>query len=127
GLAAALVTAAQAQFFDDRFPFERRGWGGFSPPASIPMQPRDREPREQRAVDYSHAPAPRKYEKNEAADLSTVMVVGDSMADWLAFGLETAFADSPELAVVRKHRTGSGLIFTPGQRRSYDWVAEARE
>ena len=122
-LAVMAAGAAQAQFFDDRFPFERRGgWGGFAPPAPIPQQ-------QQRApVDYSHAPSPRKYEKNDPADVSTVMVLGDSMADWLAFGLETAFADAPELAVMRKHRTHSSLIFTPGTRsRSFDWVANAKE
>ncbi len=124
GLAAAAVSAAQAQFFDDRFPFEqRRGWGGggFLPPASIPQRP-------QQPADYSHAPPARKYEKNDPADLSTVMVVGDAMADWLAYGLETAFSDSPELTVTRKHRTNSSLIHTPGLRsKSFDWVEHARE
>ena len=32
------------------------------------------------------------------------------MADWLAYGLEEAFADTPEIGVVRKNRPYSGLI-----------------
>jgi len=119
-VAALAVTAVQAQFFDDRFPFQQRGYGGqqqFGPPWSQPQRP----------ADFSHAPAPRKHEKNES-DVSTVVVFGDSMADWLAFGLETAFADSPELAVLRKHRTSSSLIFTPSLRnRSFDWVTNAKD
>jgi hypothetical protein len=118
-LTAVAVTAVQAQFFDDRFPFQQRGGGSnFGP--QFGAQP-------QRPADYSHAPAPRKHEKNDS-DLSTVLVLGDSMADWLAFGLETAFADSPELTVMRKHRTSSSLIFTPTLRsRNFDWVTNAKD
>jgi hypothetical protein len=38
------------------------------------------------------------------------MVFGDAMADWLGYGLELAYADSPEVSIVRQHRTNSGLI-----------------
>ena len=48
------------------------------------------------------------------------------MADWLAHGLEQAFADTPEVAVLRKHRTHSGLIReTRGDPP--DWPVLARE
>jgi len=118
--AAVTLASASAQFFDDRFPWgggPQRGW--FAPPA--PSAP-------PRAVDYSHAPPPKKYEKNDTSDLSTVMVMGDAMADWLAYGLETAFADSPEMAVLRRHRTGSSLIYAPTLRNhNFDWAANARE
>ena len=33
------------------------------------------------------------------------MVIGDAMADWLAYGLEEAFADTPEIGILRRHRT----------------------
>ena len=39
-----------------------------------------------------------------------MLVLGDSMADWLAYGLEDALGDTPEIGIVRKHRTYSGLI-----------------
>ena len=38
------------------------------------------------------------------------MVLGDSMADWLAYGLEQAAAESPDIGILRRHRTYSGLI-----------------
>ena len=39
-----------------------------------------------------------------------MLVLGNSMADWLAYGLEDALGDPPDLAVVRKNRATSGLI-----------------
>jgi lysophospholipase L1-like esterase len=52
--------------------------------------------------------------------------MGDANADWLASGLEEAFSDDPEIAVVRKHRTDSGLI-RYDQRRESEWPQVARE
>ncbi len=55
--------------------------------------------------------------------------MGDSMADYLGYGLEQALADSPELAVVRKPRTFSSLIYnqTAVRNRNTDWPAAAKE
>ena len=54
------------------------------------------------------------------------MVVGDGMADWLAYGLEDAFAEKPEFAVLRKNRTASGLIrYDP--RRDVEWPQVVKE
>src|SRR4029077_16205167 len=48
--------------------------------------------------DYSKAPAPKKADpKAEAAVTTAIMVFGDSMADWLGYGLELAYAESPEI------------------------------
>jgi uncharacterized protein len=107
-LSTAVVDQAQAQFFDDRFPM----WGGrrqrYQPYQSPFFQPFQQEaPRPQ--VDYSKAPPP-KTPETPTTPLTSVVVMGDSMADWLAYGLETAFADSPDIGVLRKHRTASGLI-----------------
>jgi hypothetical protein len=54
-------------------------------------------------------------------------VFGDAMADWLAFGLEEAFGDTPEVGVLRKHRTNTGLIRVEVRGESYDWPSAARE
>jgi len=128
---AMLLAPAAAQFFDERFPFERRGGSIFGPPPGSVFPPPFQQQQQQppRAVDYSKAPAPKKYEKNEGADLSTIVVMGDSMADYLGYGLEQALADSPELAVVRKPRTYSSLIYnqTAVRNRHTDWPAAARE
>jgi len=53
------------------------------------------------------------------------------MADWLAYGLELAYADTPEIGVLRRHRTNSGLIRTEVRsdpRGEYpDWPQAARD
>ena len=121
---ALLVVAsapAGAQLFDDRFPFfgrnSRRGW--FDPP-----EREDRSP----PPDFSKAPAPKKA---DAGPQTPIMVFGDSMADWLAYGLEQAFTDTPEIGILRRHRTSSGLIRTEVRndtRGEYpDWPVAAKE
>ena len=63
--------------------------------------------------------------------MTSIVVIGDSMADWLAYGLEQAYADSPDIGVVRKNRTYSGLIHNETKvdpRGLYpDWPQLARE
>ncbi len=73
--------------------------------------------------DFSKAPPPARKEAD--APIS-VLVLGNSMADWLAYGLEDAFSDTPELGVTRRHRTGSGLLRSEG-RDAYDWVQGAKD
>ncbi len=131
-LLVAAPAPAQAQFFDDRFPFQNRrqqhglfDWFG---PQSQPEEQRPAPP----PVDYSKAPPPKKAEtKVDATEQTSVMVIGDSMADWLAYGLELAYAESPEIGVLRRHRTNSGLIRTEVRndpRGEYpDWPQAARE
>jgi len=83
--------------------------------------PQPSEPRPQ--VDYSKAPPPKK---SDASPSTRVVVMGDAMADWLAYGLEDAFSESPEIGVVRKHHIYSGLIH--GESKSaYDWPQAARD
>jgi hypothetical protein len=108
-LAAGLAMPAQAQRMFDWF-------GGFGSPS--PQAPVQRE------ADYSRAPAPKKP---DTPPTSTVLVLGDSMADWLAYGLEDALADQPELGVIRKHRTVSGLIRYDARNEAIDWAQAARD
>src|SRR5258705_1417198 len=53
------------------------------------------------------------------------------MADWLAYGLELAYADAPEIGILRRHRTNSGLIraeVRSDPRGEYpDWPQAARD
>jgi uncharacterized protein len=123
-LMLALLLPAQAQFWGDwgggRYQRQQRydnPWGGgwFSP------SPRGYE--RDRDVDYSRAPAP-SQKKPEAT--TTIVVMGDANADWLGYGLEDAFSEKPEIAIVRKHRTDSGLI-RYDQRRDIEWPQMARE
>jgi uncharacterized protein len=52
--------------------------------------------------------------------------MGDANADWLAYGLEDAYSEKPEIGIVRKHRTDSGLI-SYDARRDAEWPQVARE
>jgi hypothetical protein len=73
--------------------------------------------------DYSSAPRP----SQKRLDATTsIIVMGDANADWLAYGLEDAFSEKPEFGVVRKHRTESGLIHYGGRRDS-EWPQVVRE
>jgi len=104
------------------------GWGFFGQPSprrqggfGWPWQ--HQEPRREAPADYSRAPPPHK---REAPPTTNVLVLGDSMADWLGYGLEDAFAETPEIGVTRKPRANRGLIKTEG-RDGYDVVAAVRE
>jgi hypothetical protein len=48
------------------------------------------------------------------------------MADWLAYGLEDAFSDTPEVGIVRKNKQYSGLLRYDA-KSDLDWWHEARD
>jgi hypothetical protein len=129
GISLALLLPAQAQFWDwgnrpqrqqqrDYNPFG--GW--FSPNPRWERDRGDRGDRQERE-DYSRPPAAAQ-KKPEAT--TSVVVVGDGNADWLAYGLEDAFSEKPEFGVVRKARTESGLI-RYGGRGDVEWPQVIRE
>ena len=131
----AAPTPASAQFFD----FFGGARGRRSMQLPFFNQPRTRPRAQSRPVqqggqpgDYAHAPtqAPAKPEGEVPPELKTIVVMGDSMADWLAYGLDQTYADTPDMAIARKHRTFSSLIYNPGRhdpRNSVDWPVAARE
>src|SRR2546423_881506 len=122
----ALVQPAAAQILDDRFPFiedRRRRYQQQGPRQDSWGAPYGYEQRQQPA-DSSRAPAPRR---TDVPPTTKIVVFGDSMADWLAYGLEEAFTDTPEIGILRKHRINSGLIRTETRTESYDWPSQARE
>src|SRR5262245_7321549 len=121
GLAAfelAVSSPAQAQFFGDGFWNRQRpqrpSGGGFFDGGFFGGGRRqfDNPPEQQAPVDNSRAPPPKKAEAkpDAVAPTTSIVVMGDAMADWLAYGLEDAIADSPEIAVVRKNKLHSGLL-----------------
>jgi hypothetical protein len=73
--------------------------------------------------DFSKAPPP---EKRETVPERRIVVLGDAMADWLAYGLEDAYAEQPDMGVVRKHKTVSGLIKYQPKGDPADWAAAAK-
>src|SRR6516165_559161 len=130
GISLALLLPAQAQFWGDwggrpqRQQQYNNNWnnnwfgGGWNDRRYY-----DQRQEREAPVDYSRAPAP-SQKKPEAT--SSIVVMGDANADWLAYGLEDAFSENPEVGIVRKHRTDSGLIRYE-QRRDLEWPQVARE
>jgi hypothetical protein len=109
---------------------EQRGGGWFGNDTYAPYQEHAPQPRSNGrqappAVreDFSKAPPP---EKLNTVPERHIVVLGDAMADWLAYGLEDVYADRPEMGVIRKHKTVSGLIKYQPKGDPADWAAAAK-
>ncbi|MGY8667711.1 SGNH family hydrolase [Bradyrhizobium sp. UFLA05-109] len=133
GTALAIMVSvagpASAQFFNfpgfggppQRSAPPRSGGGWFGGDFFAPFQ----QPQQQQAPrqDFSRAPAPAKRDTTAEKN---VLVIGDAMADWLAYGLEDAYTEQPDMGVIRKHKTTSGLIKYQPKGEPSDWAAAAR-
>ena len=128
-----IVAPASAQFFDFGFggfgrrpapQHQQQQQRGFFSPFGDVFGPRSTEQQQApRPQDFSRAPPPAK---REAPADRNVLVLGDAMADWLAYGLEDALSETPELGVIRKHKTVSGLIKYQPKGEPSDWAAAAK-
>jgi uncharacterized protein len=116
------VIVPQQQESGYGFPFFGWGGGGRAPTIRVLPDEPERRSRPQPQADFSKAPPPRKPDAEPAR---SVLVLGDSMADWLGSGLEDAFADGGEFGVIRKARPNSSLV--RNEPRDYDWVQGARD
>src|SRR3984893_2677754 len=139
GMVLGLVGPTSAQFFNfggfQQRPQPQRGGGGFgggwfgndtfAPFQQQAPQPRwnGRQTPTPVREDFSKAPPP---EKRNTVPERHILVLGDAMADWLAYGLEDAYAEQPEMGVVRKHKTVSGLIRYQPKGEPADWAAAAK-
>jgi uncharacterized protein len=130
-LLVGIVGPAAAQFFNfgdfggQRQQPQRGGGGWFRNDFFAPFQqqvPRRQAPRPI-MEDFSKAPPP---EKRETVPERKVLVLGDAMADWLAYGLEDAYSEQPDMGVIRKHKTNSGLIKYQPKGDPADWPAAAK-
>src|SRR5215471_19404989 len=83
---------------------------------------------QQEPSESSRAPPPKKAEvKDEQTGPTTsIVVMGDDMADWLGYGLEDVFSDTPEVRVVRKNKLSSGLLHYDA-KGDLDWWHVARD
>src|SRR5450830_2185830 len=137
----AFTAPAQAQFFGDqqyrRAPPRSGGFlqNFFGPFNSRPYEgeyrpPQQKQPRQhtQQPSESSHAPAPQKTESKgeQVAPTTSIVVMGDGMADWLAYGLEDAFSDAPEIGIVRENKLYSGLLRYEA-KSDLDWWHVARD
>ncbi len=147
----ALAHPAAAQVLDERFPnledrarrnrmwqqqpqqpqWQQPQWQqpqqqqpSFSPFQAFPDQPQ----RQQRQVQVDPTrPPPAQRPPGAPAPSVNVAVFGDALADWLAYGLEEAFAETPEIGILRKARAQTGLIRLDTRTESFDWPQQARD
>jgi uncharacterized protein len=140
GMVLGIVGPSSAQFFNfggfQQRPQPQRGGGGFGGGwfgnnMFEPFQQRTPQPgwdRRRQTLppvreDFSKAPPP---EKRDTVPERRILVLGDAMADWLAYGLEDAYAEQPEMGVIRRHKTVSGLIKYQPKGDPADWAAAAK-
>jgi hypothetical protein len=126
-LLVGIAGPASAQFFNfggwSRPQPRNNGGGGgwFGGDLFTPFQQPQQAPK--RVENFSKAPPP---EKRETVAERNVLVLGDAMADWLAYGLEDAYAEQPDIGVIRRHKTVSGLIKYQPKGEPADWAAAAK-
>lgn len=130
-LLVGIVGPASAQFFNfggfdrpQRQAPQRGGGGWFGGDFFAPFQ--QQAPQQQQQAprqDFSRAPGPAK--RDTVAERN-VLVLGDAMADWLGYGLEDAYSEQPDMGVIRKHKTISGLIKYQPRGEPADWTAAAK-
>jgi uncharacterized protein len=137
-LLVGVIGPASAQLFNFGGPPQqpqRIGFGGgggwFGKDLFAPFRPEAPKHRTVRRApvrlavheDFSRAPPP---EKRETVLDRSVLLLGDGMADWLAYGLENAHAEQPDMGVIRRHKTVSGLIRYQPKGDPADWPAAAK-
>src|SRR5689334_22716336 len=128
-LLVGIVGPASAQFFNfggfgqrPAAPRPNGGGGGFFGDFFSPYQ--QQQPKRV-YQDFSKAPPPEKRDPTIVPERN-VMVLGDGMADWLAYGLEDAYLEQPDMGVIRKAKNTSGLIKYQPKGEPADWAAAAR-
>ncbi len=102
----------------------RRVGGWFGGDLFAPFQQQQQQA-PKRVENFSKAPPPEKRD-NAIMPERNVLVLGDAMADWLAYGLEDAYSEQPDMGVIRKHKTVSGLIKYQPKGEPADWAAAAK-
>ena len=135
--ASALAAPASAEFWErwdhaprrqqqappqhDFFPFSFFGGGGGNSSRDSGYAPFGQP---QRPAESTRPPPAKKV---ETPSKSVVLVIGDSLADWLGYGLEETFAETPEIGFVRKIKPTSGLVRYEQRADSPDWSQAVKE
>src|ERR1700735_1794392 len=113
-----LERAQYRDFWDDRGWSNRNNSPGSFWGARRPSYPnRSYDPytpyRRQQVYESIKPPAARKTESPPA---ETVVVIGDSFGEWLAYGLEQVFAETPQVGISPKIKTDFGLVRDDARR-----------
>jgi hypothetical protein len=124
----SLLTAGPAvHAWDDRYEILRQQRSLFqirpSPQPTV-VQPQPAQPRTTtRRRPTNQQPLVADADKPKVEASIFVHVLGDSLAELAAQGLKDAYADRPEVAIVRRTRSSSGLV----RDDYYDWQKSAAE
>lgn len=128
---AAVPAGAQAPYVDDRYPHLLAPRDQRPRILSIPQGSRQ-APRAARPAESIRpptvttargAPTEGSAPAEAAAPTTFVLVMGDNLAEWLAYGLGPAFEDVPELGIIDRSRLGSGL----SRPDVHDWAKAVPE
>ena len=80
--------------------------------------------RNRRTYESIKPPAPRKVETPPA---QTVLVIGDALGEWLAYGLEMVFAETPQIGIVRKIKPDLGLVRDDARSDTPEWTQAIKD
>jgi hypothetical protein len=80
--------------------------------------------RRQQVYESVKPPVPRKTETPPA---EKIVVIGDSVAEWLAYGLEEVFAETPQIGVVRKVKQDLGLVRDDPRLDAPEWTQAIKD
>jgi hypothetical protein len=92
---------------DRRSPFPNNSYN--------PHKPSYRQPQVYESI---KPPAPRKA---ETPSTETIVVIGDTFGDWLGYGLEQVFAETPEIGIVRNIEPDLGLARDDARLDAPEW------
>jgi hypothetical protein len=117
---AAVPVAAQAQGLFDML-FGPRRWQQQEPRQQDSDRPKEKEDPALGTV-YNSSNDADADQKRASKPQEYVVVIGDTIADQLAAGLaEAFFSERPEVAIIKKTRSSSGLV----RSDYYNWITEA--
>ena len=63
----------------------------------------------------------------ETPPAETVLVIGDSLGEWLAYGLELVFVETPQIGIVRKIKPDLGLVRDDARLDAPEWTQAIKD
>ena len=125
----AIERAQFRDFWDDRgWSYRNNSPGSFWGDRRPSYPNRSYDPytpyRRQQVYESIKPPAPRK---TETPAVETVVVIGDLFAEWLAYGLEEVFAETPQIGIVRKIRQDLGLVRDDPRLDAPEWTQAIKD
>ena len=125
----AIERAQFRDFWDDRGGSYRNNspgsfWGDRRPSYPNRLYDPYAPYRRQQVYESIKPPAPRKTETPPA---DTVVVIGDSFAEWLAYGLEDVFAETSQIGIMRKIKPDLGLVRDDPRLDAPEWTQAIKD